>query len=669
MRRPVALGLRGPIARHGGVVKRWLVSAMVAAVVGTPPILRAQSRALQPQNQRFVESGPKSEQALIELGSTLLRARRFEESLEAFRSALSLDPQNVEANFGAGRAMAAEGKYTEALARYDAALSVSPEHYDALQAKAYVLFWTHRFAEAEAIFEVLALRRPDDPQNAKAVATIARQARLFLAQTDLKQGRFQASLRRFNRLLDEYPSDADALFGKAQASYYRGKLRAAEEAATTLVELRPRNLDGIVLLARVERARGHRRAALGLLDYAAQISPNDREVQALKKQVAGESRVTVHTSFSFAREIGAPTELVDVRGILHQGLPNSDLRAFSYSTTVGLSLLPRTDSYFSFTALPSASPAGPLRDPKGNQIPTGTTGAVAPLQFLYRQTRQLWRRFTVRAGAGLVRFGPGGLVQLPGEPTPAQSVTTSPLALAGFTITPTKKFSFDLDLARSPILYTPVSVKFGVIEERIGSRLNFFFDPRTELHVEYHYGHFSSRPLRRAEISPLGVPPVKGNAAKYDQGHSGSIVFNRNLFRCGRVSLDAGYSGLAYGFAGRRRGTLLGFFNPAFYQSHLATARVYGKLWRPLSYDLSGGVGVERIQLDVGRLPRAFDPAGNPVALARAPIDRALLVSPSLTYKVNPRFSLTLGYTHYTTAQSLGVLRGNAVRVETDWKF
>jgi hypothetical protein len=43
--------------------------------------------------------------------------------------------------------------------------------------------------------------------------------------------------------------------------------------------------------------------------------------------------------------------------------------------------------------------------------------------------------------------------------------------------------------------------------------------------------------------------------------------------------------------------------------------------------------------------------------------------SPSLTLTVSQHVTLGIGYTHYNTAQALGSLRGNAVRVTSDWRL
>jgi hypothetical protein len=351
----------------------------------------------------------------------------------------------------------------------------------------------------------------------------------------------------------------------------------------------------------------------------------------MRRRIRSESSVTLHTTAAFAREIGPPSQFGT-----NTGLPNEDLRTYVYGGTLGFSFLPRTDSFLSYNALPSDAPAGPLRDSNGNQIPTGITGAVAPQQILYRQSTQVNDRWKVRGGGGMIRFGPEVNVDLPGQPGPAPSAGSRPIGLAGITYAPTKSFSIDIDANFMPITYTPTSVRYGVMRAGIGGGLNFYFDPKTNLHLDYSYGHITSRDINGSNIR--------------DDGHFGGLDFNRIVATSEPISLDLGFESVWFGYAGRDRGTYLGFFNPHFYQRYLVAPRIYGKLYGPVGYDLAGGIGVQKSD------------SGNPVKLGGR-------VSPTLTFKVNDHFSFGLGYTYYNTAQALGTLRGNAFRVTTDWKF
>jgi tetratricopeptide (TPR) repeat protein len=747
--------------------------------------------------QRVLAADPTAEGALSELGSTLLRARRNAEAIEVFRKVLQTNPQHSDANLGLALALAASRNYEEALQRYDEVLKMSPDNYDALQGKGYVLFWTGQYAQARAIFQSLAAKRPSDTQNTDALNSISRaeedakwlalqppsgappqdlltyyekrlaaypddlqalkgrayaqtqlndfpaaiqsyqrvlekypddhtskmelarlsgregqydvsikyyrevlkdspddsealeglarvyvwskqdrealpiyqgllardpanndyrlelariqlrlqdeagaheafnsvlssdpqnrEAHLGLARLDLSRGDRPSALKHYEEVLKQNPIDSTALLGKAQLAYYQGDMPLAYAMTSQVVVAQPDNFDAVLLLANIEHARRNRRNSLDLLDRAAKLSPGNTEVLALQQRIRDETAVTFRTSASYARELGTSEEFGT----------HEDLRTFSYGATLGFSVLPRTDSYLTVAYLPSNSPLGGIR------------GAVGPAQFLYRQTTRFSKYFTLRAGAGMVRFGPGTELVEPGDPDPlrVQLAKQSPVGLAGVTITPTKKFSIDLDASRAAINYTPTSVRLGVIQERLSAGLNYNFTSRTELKLEYFYGRYSTRPFDF--VNTVTGQTVSQDVVERNWAHGGSIDFNQVVYTSDRFSFDAGYEARAFGFRGD---SWLGFFNPSFYQRHLGVGRIYGNLFGPVDYDMSGGVGVQQTRQGTD-------------------LKRGFRISPALTFRVSRRFSFTIGYTHYNASQALGTLRGNAVRFTTDWKF
>jgi hypothetical protein len=346
--------------------------------------------------------------------------------------------------------------------------------------------------------------------------------------------------------------------------------------------------------------------------------------------VREESGVSIHTAASYAREVGYQAE---------PGTPevaSEDLRAFSFGTTIQAATLPRTTSYFSLTSLPVSSPFGAIQ------------GAAAPAEFLYRQNTQATSFLSIKGGAGLARFGPGTPQLLPGQLAPVSSAGVRPIGFVGVTFLPEGSVSLDLSWSRTPIDYTPLSVRLGVIEQRTEGGVNFFPDSRTQIHLIYYQAKYASQTyLHTTFIDPQTLTE---NKADRDSTRGVSLLLNRNIIRGTRLSFDAGYSGLAYGFRGPRLHVFMGFFNPSFYERHLLTTRFRGKLAGPLGYDFSAGIGVQ--QVDHGQ-----------------PFGRAEILNPALTVRASNSLSFTLGYTHYNTAQSVGVVRGNAVTISSDFRF
>lgn len=590
-----------------------------------------QSKAAIRDYRHVLEVYPDDRDSKIELARLLSLDRQYSESIDLYHKVIREDPSDTSLEADLARVYVWSAQPRQALAIYHRLLSSDPSNTGYLLAAAQMEIQLKDYDAARANLGSLLAA---DPAN--------RSARLELARLNTTQARYNAALTDYDLLLKQNPKDPVALLGKARISFYQGKLPEAHSAATQAVAQSPDNFSSVFLLASIEHAEHHRRKTLNLLNRAEDLSPGNAQVSSLRNQVLSESRVTLTTTAAYAREIGPPSQSNG-----RTGLPNEDLRMYTYGSTVSFSMFPKTLSYVSFTSAPSDSPPGPLRDSNGNQIPTGITGATAPYNVLYRQSTRFSRRLTVRGGVGFVRFGPGDWVPIPGQSGLVKAAAVRPVGLAGISLGLSNHVTLDLDAARSAITYTPVATRLGVIRDRLRGRVNLFFDPQTQLHLAYWYGRYTSEVYFHAFVQ--NVTPG-GTYADQDEGQGGSIIFNRQILHSSGFSLDAGYEGYVYGFASQTQNVFMGFYNPSFYQRHEFVPRVYGPLWGPLSYDLSGGVGIQQ----TGR---------------GGPVTRAWEVSPNLSIRVNHHLSLIFGYTHYNTAQILGPLRGNEVRFGTRWQY
>jgi len=515
-------------------------------------------------------------------------------------------------------------------------------------------FHLQRYREArELLLSILSV----EPAN--------REAHVLLAQIDVRHRRFRQARRHYELVLKNRPADFEARFGCAQLDYYQGRLGLAFDEANSLVKEQPANFDVLLLLASIERARGHKHTALAWLDRADRVSPANPEAQQLRERINAEAPLKLHTVSSYAREIGL--------GNPHSATAAEDLRAAAFSTTWSFTLLPRSDSFLVLGYFPINSPFGAIG------------GAAAPSAFMYRQSTRAAPWLTVRGGLGLTRLGPGAPLDLvsvhtlnldgtqttalerldwqaPQIPVNAPSplpagARTSPVAYAGFSLFQEQRVSLDFSLSRSALTYTPATIKLGVVETREECGLNWRPVAGTDLHLAYFNSNLGTQPYFHVTLNTIrngqsSEELVIGTNTHADRDHArgGSIVLNYQVIQRRRLSLGAGYSGLAYGFRSHKRGIFLGYFNPGVYQRHLATAQVHLKLWGPLTYQFEGGVGIQQVE-------------------RRQALTRAVILSPALSLRKSSRLSFTIGYTYYNSAQTLGTVRGNAVRLETDWKF
>ena len=575
-------------------------------------------------------------------------------AIQDYLHALETEPANVELKLGLARALSLSGHSQDAKGLYQEILTKAPDDADALEGLGYALFRADHPLEAREVFERLRARHPAVPeyqvdvaraevrlghyrralQILSAVLTLHprhREARLQLAYVKLYQRRYVGALADFTRMLKTNPTDFDALLGNARVFYFRGNIAYSYQLTSKLVKEHPNDFDALFLLANLERARHHRKEALEILARADQLSPGNSETPELEKSLTREERTTFHASASFAREISTGNSSPD-----YVGFGGQDLRRFGYESSVDFSALPGTRSSVAFDAMPTTSPG-----------PTG--GAVAPSEFTYRQTTPLLPNLVLRGGAGLIRFGPGGVENVPNQSQLVSTATTRPLAFLGASVTVNPNLNVDLTAAHDAVLYTPVSVRMGVMENRLEGDLRFSGLAGTALDLSLYLAHYSS--MRFQELEVFGSTPtmVEGNQIHQPaQGASVSLV--HNVLRSEHGSLQLGYRGRAFSFSGSQQQLYMGFFNPNFYQVHQATGRLYGIIRGPLGYDFAGGLGVQQVE-------------------SRQPFTQALDLSPAFFLKLNPRLTVKLGYTHYNYAQSLGVIRGNGLTLSTDSKF
>jgi Flp pilus assembly protein TadD len=533
-------------------------------------------------------------------------------------------------------------------------LTKTPDDPDALEGLGYAFFRSDHPFEARAVFERLLARHPSNPEFQTDLARVEarlghykraqkilssvlsshprhREARLQLAYVKLYQGRYAAALADFTRLLRVDPTDFEALLGNARVFYFRGDIAYSYALVSKLVRDRPNDFDALFLLANLERARHHPQQALELLDRANQLSPDNPESLQLERTLRQEQAVIFHASASYGREASAGNGSPDLIGFSGQ-----DLRQFGYESMFDFSALPRTRSSVSFDAMPATSPGA-------------IGGAVAPSHFIYRQTTPISPNLILRGGVGLMRFGPGGLQNIPGQSQPVSVAACRRLGFVSASYALKTNLNLDLTLARDAVPYTPLSVRMGVMESRLEGGLKFSFASHTDLRLGLFFARYSSVPFQQPELSNGTLSPVQ-NAPLREPARGGSVTLLRNILRFERASLDMGYEGRMYGFVGSQQKLYMGFFNPAFYQVHQLTAHLYGTLRGPLGYDFSGGLGVQQVE-------------------THQPLTRALNLAPALSYRINCRLSLKLGYTHYNYAQSLGVIRGNGVTLSTDSRF
>ncbi len=606
----------------------------------------------------YLAARPTDEDALRELVKTSAQLKYFAQAIRLVRQALLAEPHNQDLQLELASLLAWNHQYGPAISIYERMLGETPDNRIVLENLAKTYDWGGQFRESLQVEQRLSseyplnaeyqiaiirldLRLHDDTDERQHLMNFLRahphnrEARLDLANLDLRQRRFFEAGKAYNVLLGQNFQDADALYGAARIDYYLGDLEWALPLARNLARERPKDLDALLLLARIETALHQRKAALAVLDQASALSPDNEEVKQVRSQLGAQPSVSLQTFGYYAREVALSNPVLAPSGALMPGATLEDLNTYGGSTRISFNALPQTSSYVLADVTPTNSPAGGIR------------GAAAPEEVLYGQATRLSRRVTVRGGFGVARMGPGEIFEVAQPPVAVRSVGMTPVGYIGASLLLTSKLVADLTASRSAITYTPTTARFGARMTRLEAGARYDFDSRTQLGLTFFHERDVSSVYDQT-INGLGAALLEPNGR--DSGSGATLALKRTVLRAGGSSLALGYDGLAMGYAGERRGVFMGFFNPIFYQRHFIAAEAGGHLWKRLGYDLTAAIGVQQTGED-------------------EPFTRAEQFGPGLTVGLGERSSLSLRYVHYNFAQSLGSLVGNAVEFSTNYRF
>ena len=187
---------------------------------------------------------------LTKIGNALCTQGKYQEGVQYFDKALSIDPKNVKALLGKGGVLAFQDKYHESLEYFDKALRIDPKNGVALFSKGATLYQQNKYHESLEYFDK-ALRI--DPNNdvaqnykAKALKRISEHTHAKTSPTDikiledidsfykkglalLKLGEYHEAIEWFDKALRIDPNYKGALNDKGAALVCLGEYQEAIE--------------------------------------------------------------------------------------------------------------------------------------------------------------------------------------------------------------------------------------------------------------------------------------------------------------------------------------------------------------------------------------------------------------------------------------------------------
>ena len=221
------------------------------------------------QLNKVIKAAPDNEDARFALGVLELKRGNLEGAKPQFRALMKSGERRSEAAYYLGRIAQAEAQPAEALTWYEQVNSGN-NVVDAVVRRATLLADAERLDEARYL--LLQLRRQ--------LPRIERQVLLTEAELLTRAGAHDEALKLFAAALEDYPDDADLIYGRSLVFEQRGQIDLAERDLRTLIETDTedaRALNALGYMLAVHRP-DRLREARQLVSRALALTPDDAAV-------------------------------------------------------------------------------------------------------------------------------------------------------------------------------------------------------------------------------------------------------------------------------------------------------------------------------------------------------------------------------------------------------
>ena len=243
-----SLGLEGGVAAAPRpAVPPWLRHGLAWCILLTPVVLLGMAELGNktsdiPRARAVAASLPRSFRAQGCYGVTLLAQRIYDASIEQFRKAIALNPDDVVAHNSLALALQTIGKPDEAIPHLAEVVRIEPRDVKARVALGKLLAHAGRFEEAVAQLTRAAAIKPGDPE-----------ARRSLGRVLATWGRLEEAIAQFGEVLDRDPGDVTAILYLGDALASSGRLQDALHRYEQALELRPGNVEALERIATARR--------------------------------------------------------------------------------------------------------------------------------------------------------------------------------------------------------------------------------------------------------------------------------------------------------------------------------------------------------------------------------------------------------------------------------
>jgi len=204
-------------------------------------------------------------------GVELYSQGKYDQAIEAYDQAISINPQYAEAWNNKGLALRALGEYDEAIKAYDQAISINPQIAEAWSNKGVAFYNQGKYNEAiKAYDQAISI----NPQHA---GTWSNKGNAFSGL-----GKYDEAIEACDQAIDINPQYADAWYNKGVALRALGKYDEAIKAYDQAISINPQDAEAWNNKGLALRALGKYDEAIEACDQAISINPKLAEAWSNK---------------------------------------------------------------------------------------------------------------------------------------------------------------------------------------------------------------------------------------------------------------------------------------------------------------------------------------------------------------------------------------------------
>lgn len=220
---------------------------------GTALVAANKHKEARAQYEEAVRLDPKSQPALMSLGSLDSVEGHYKDAEARYGAVLRLDPHNATAMTVLGKLAAIQGDKAEAIKRFRQAIAAQPKSVSAYVELVMLYSQNGQFDDASAVAKQLADALPDNPAALNAFGA-----------AELNAGRSAAALPPLEKAVKLEPKLSLYRVNLARAQILNKDAKAAEDNLEEVIKADPANSPAVALLAFLKLQKHDQQGAIAL---------------------------------------------------------------------------------------------------------------------------------------------------------------------------------------------------------------------------------------------------------------------------------------------------------------------------------------------------------------------------------------------------------------------